>query len=282
MSSGRLLPNLIIIGAQKCGTTSLHYYLNLHPQISMAGAKELNFFIADRNWPRGVEWYQSHFTRLTPVRGESSPGYSNYPWHPGVAQRMADLLPDARLIYLVRDPIQRVVSHYLQRLSLGLEHRPLAEALADASPDNPLVTRSRYHWQLQQFLPFYPLTRILVVAAEELYHHRQATLRRIFAFLDVDPDFSSSGFARVKFRSQELRRLSPLGLRLRNHSYAHLNRTAPGLQRFLTYLACYPLSQRMERPVLSESQRHALAAVLWPDVQQLRALSGQAFAQWSL
>jgi len=282
MSNGRLLPNLIVIGAQKCGTTSLHYYLSLHPQISMAGAKELNFFIADRNWPRGVAWYQSHFTRPAPVRGESSPGYSNYPWHPGVAQRMADLLPDARLIYLVRDPIQRVVSHYLHRHSLGLEHRPLAEALADPGPDNPLVTRSRYHWQLQQFLPFYPLERILIIAAEDLYYHRLETLRRIFAFLGVDPDFSSSGFARVKYRSQELRRLGPWGLKLRKYSYEHMNRTAPALQRFLTYWACYPLSARIERPALSEGQRHALSAWLWPDVQQLRALTGQAFAQWSL
>jgi hypothetical protein len=282
VSGRRFLPSLVVIGAQKCGTTSLHYYLGLHPQISMAGAKELDFFVADRNWSRGVEWYKSHFTRPTPVRGESSPAYSNHPWFPDVPRRMASILPDARLIYLVRDPIQRIISHYLQRLSLGFEQRALSEALADAGPSNLYLSRSLYHWQLQQFLPFYPLERILIVATEDLYQRRLATLRRIFTFLDVDPDFSSSGFARVKFRSQELRRLSPWGLKLRNHSYAHLNRAAPGLQRFLTYLACYPLSQRMDRPVVSESQRHDLSAALWPDVQQLRALSGQAFAQWSL
>lgn len=279
---GRFLPNLIVIGAQKCGTTSLHYYLSLHPQISMAGAKELDFFMADRNWTRGVEWYKSHFAHPTPVRGESSPGYSNHPWFPGVPVRMAAVLPNARLIYLVRDPIQRIVSHYLQRLSLGLEHRPLAEALADAGPTNLYVTRSLYHWQVQQFLPFYPLERILIVATEDLYHRRLETLRRVFSFLNVDPDFSSHGFQQVKYRSQELRRLGPWGQRLRTYSYAHLNRSAPGLQRFLTYWACYPLSKRMERPALSPSQGDALAAALWSDVQQLRSLTGQAFAQWSL
>lgn len=282
MVDQRSLPNLIVIGAQKCGTTSLHYYLSLHPQINMAGAKELNFFVADRNWPRGVGWYQSHFSRPTLVRGETSPNYTNHPWYPGVPERMASIVPDARLIFLVRDPIQRIVSHYVQRLSLGLEHRPLAEALADASPDNLLVTRSLYHWQLQQFLPYYPLERILIVATEDLHHHRLETLRRVFAFLSVDPDFHSSGFQQVKFRSHELRRLSPWGLRLRNYSYGHMNRTAPALQRFVTYWACYPLSRRLERSVVQASQREALTATLWPDAQQLRALTGQAFAQWSL
>ncbi len=276
------LPNLVVIGAQKCGTTSLHYYLSLHPQISMAGSKELNFFLAERNWPRGVEWYRSHFTRATAVRGESSPGYTNHPWFPGVPRRMAAILPDARLIYLVRDPIQRIVSQYVHLLAMGTEERSLDAVLADVSHANRYVTRSLYHWQLQQYLPFYPLEQILIVPAEDLLHHRHETLQRVFAFLSVEPDFTSSGFGRVKFRSRQLRRLSPLGRRLRTFSYQHMNRRAPALQRFLTHWACYPLSQKMVRPDLHPAQREALAAALWPDVQRLRALTGQAFAHWSL
>lgn len=276
------LPNLVVIGAQKCGTTSLHYYLNLHPQISMVGSKELNFFLVDRNWPLGVDWYRSHFTRAAAVRGESSPGYTNHPWFPDVPQRMAAILPDARLIYLVRDPIQRIVSHYMHLQAMGTEDRSLDAALADISLTNRYFTRSLYHWQLQQYLSFYPLERILIVPAEDLLHRRRETLRRVFAFLGVDPDFTSSDFDRVKFRGQQLRHLTTLGRRLHTFSYQHMNRRAPALQRFLTYWACYPLSQRTVRPELRPAQRDALAVALWPDVQQLRALTGQAFAHWSL
>lgn len=282
MVDDRQLPNLIVIGAQKCGTTSLHYYLGLHPQISMAGSKELNFFLADRNWPRGVEWYKSHFTRPTPVRGESSPAYTNHPWFPGVPQRMAATLPGARLIYIVRDPIQRMVSHYVHRLAMGLEERPLSQALTDVSRQNPYVTRSLYQWQLQQYLPYYPLERILIITSEDLRDSRHATLQQIFTFLGVDPDFTSPGFQRLKFRSQDLRRLHPSGRRLHEFSYKHMNRTAPALQRRLTYWLCYPLSDKLEQPHLDESQRETLQAKVWSDVQQLRSLTGHAFAEWSI
>ena len=90
------LPNLIVIGGLKCGTTSLHHYLNLHPQIAMSRPKELNFFVDELNWELGPEWYASHFDRDAEVRGETSPHYTNLPRFEGVAERMRELLGDAR------------------------------------------------------------------------------------------------------------------------------------------------------------------------------------------
>lgn len=108
-----MLPNLIVIGAHKCATTSLHYYLGLHPQISMSREKELNFFIKERNWYKGIEWYKSNFTTKAMIYGESSPNYTNYPFFMGVPERMCSVVPEAKLIYIVRDPIDRVISHYV-------------------------------------------------------------------------------------------------------------------------------------------------------------------------
>ena len=110
-----MLPNLIVIGAAKCGTTSLHAYLDEHPEIAMSREKELHFFVDRKNWGRGIEWYEAQFDASAPVRGESSPGYSAYPLYEGVAERMARVVPDAKLVYLVRDPVERVVSHYTHR-----------------------------------------------------------------------------------------------------------------------------------------------------------------------
>jgi hypothetical protein len=70
-ATGGALPNLIVIGAQKCGTSVLHYYLSLHPEVSMSRPKELNFFIEERNWPRGVDWYKQQFDADARVRGEA-------------------------------------------------------------------------------------------------------------------------------------------------------------------------------------------------------------------
>src|SRR3954451_85173 len=119
------LPNVVVIGGLKCGTTSLHHYLNLHPQIEMSRPKELNFFVAELNWPLGTEWYASHFSRQAPVGVESSPRYTSRPRFEGVAERIRSVLGEVRLIYVVRGPIDRMLSHYLHNVGGGYEHRAL-------------------------------------------------------------------------------------------------------------------------------------------------------------
>src|SRR5688500_4466677 len=118
-------PNLIVIGGLKCGTTSLHHYLNLHPQIAMSRPKELNFFVEELNWELGTDWYTSHFDPAADVRGETSPHYTNRPRFEGVAERIAESAPGARLIYMVRDPIKRLLSHYVHNVAGGYEQRSL-------------------------------------------------------------------------------------------------------------------------------------------------------------
>ena len=114
--AGGTLPNLVVIGGLKCGTTSLHHYLNLHPQIAMSRPKELNFFVDELNWELGPDWYASHFSADAAVRGESSPHYTNRPRFEGVAGRMHGLLGEARVAYVVRYPIDRLLSHYLHNV----------------------------------------------------------------------------------------------------------------------------------------------------------------------
>jgi hypothetical protein len=91
------LPNTVIIGAMKCGTTSLHTYLDCHPSISMSRRKETNFFVHHQNWSKGLGWYRSHFTEDKPVIGESSPNYARYPVFPGVPERMHMVVPTPSL-----------------------------------------------------------------------------------------------------------------------------------------------------------------------------------------
>jgi hypothetical protein len=108
------LPSLIVIGAQKCGTSSLHAYLDAHPEIAMSTPKELDFFGGPgfANWERGVDWYRAQFDPEAPVRGESSPSYTAYPFVVGTPERIHALVPGAKLIYMVRDPIERLLSQW--------------------------------------------------------------------------------------------------------------------------------------------------------------------------
>jgi hypothetical protein len=131
------LPNLIIIGAQKRATTSLHYYLGLHPQVAMAREKELNFFILERNWPKGIAWYRSQFTGPGSIHWETSPDYTYHPVLGDVAARTHAVVPGAKLIYILRDPVERILSHYVHDWARGAEHRTISQALAD-------LTANRY------------------------------------------------------------------------------------------------------------------------------------------
>ena len=147
------LPNLIIVGGLKCGTTSIHHYLGLHPEIQMSKPKELNFFVEELNWDLGLDWYASRFDDRFKVRGESSPHYTNLPRFEGVAERIHEHCPDARLLYMVRDPIKRILSHWVHATGAGYETREMVPTLSD--PDTHYINRSKYWMQLQPYLELF-------------------------------------------------------------------------------------------------------------------------------
>jgi hypothetical protein len=276
------LPNLIVIGGLKCGTTSLHHYLNLHPQVAMSRPKELNFFVTELNWELGPEWYVSHFDREAPVRGETSPHYTNLPRFDGVPERMHDVLgAQARIIYMVRDPIDRMLSHYLHNVGGGYETRPLSEALSN--PDSAYVERSRYAMQLQPYLQSFDRAHVLVVANEELAGEREATMRRVFGFAGVTDDFTSEQFAREwetgsgkqdgGFRLMD-RAVRLPGLRALDRNF---DRLPESLRWMVERLVHDPGTGAAPKPELPPELRARLVEMLAPDVADLERLTGRTF-----
>jgi hypothetical protein len=276
------LPNLIIIGGLKCGTTSLHHYLNLHPEIAMSRPKELNFFVADLNWPLGRDWYAGHFDPDTPVRGESSPHYTNRPRFDGVAARMREVLgSEVRLVYVVRDPIDRMLSHYLHNVGGGYEDRTLTEALSD--PQSSYVARSRYFFQVQPYLEEFGSERIEIVGREELKADRPGTMRRAFEFLEVDPTFTSEQFEREwetgvakggsRFRIMD-RAVRLPGLRAIDRNFDRLPESLRWLAERLVH---DPDAGEVPKPEVPEPLREHLAEMFSDDVARLAELAGRQF-----
>ena len=167
MRQARALPDAIIIGAQKCGTSSLHNYLTQHPGVIAPLRKEVHYF--DDNYRRGERWYRAHFGRAggPGINLDSSPYYL---FHPLAAQRAHQLLPDARLIVMLRDPVRRAYSHYwherdkrreslsfadaldAEPLRIARDAQRLAQGEIDSSPDHrrySYLARGRYAEQLE-------------------------------------------------------------------------------------------------------------------------------------
>jgi hypothetical protein len=273
------LPNLVVIGAQKCGTSGLHYILDSHPEISMSRPKELNFFIGERNWPRGIDWYREHFDPESPVRGESSPNYTTYPHHLGIPERMHETIPDAKLLFLVRDPLDRIAAHWVHNYAKRREKGTLAETLTH--PNTSYVTRSLYAMQLERFLAFYPRERVLVFQQSELRYKRMETLRRIFEFLGVDPDYTHPRFEQERHQTARKTRATRLAVRLEKLGRSSRARMLPS-NFWLVLDDRLPLRRAIKRPDVRASLPPDTLAQLRADAERLRQLTGRDFSNWKI
>ncbi len=273
------LPNLIIIGAQKCGTSGLHYHLGLHPEVSMSKPKELNFFIEERNWGRGEDWYRRHFDPNAKVRGEASPNYTAFPQHVGVPERMASVVPEAKLIYLIRDPLERIAAHWVHNYAKRREKGTLAETLTH--PNTSYVTRSLYAMQLERFLAHYPKEQILVFQQSELRHKRMETLRQVFEFIGVDPDFNHPRFEQERHQTSGKTRATRLAVRLEKLGRSRRGRFIPS-NFWLVLDDRLPLRKAIKRPDVKASLPPETLNELRADAERLRELTGRDFSNWKI
>jgi hypothetical protein len=274
----------------KAGTTSLFHYLGAHPQVATPQYKAPEFFIEESNWHRGIDWYRRQFPPVGDdvlAIGEASNSYTKFPRYRGVPGRIAEHLPDVRLVYVVRDPIARIRSHYETRAAEGSEKAPFPEAVFS----NPVyLDYSRYAMQIEQYLEHFPREQLLVVASEDLRSSRQATVRRVYDFIGVDPDFVPDELERDFYRTRDRAARSPIPLGIRKF----LKRRFPSTRRFkelenntLSRLRLltgrnreqHPAAARLEIP---EDVRARLVAALEDDVKRLRRHLDEEFGGWGI
>ena len=212
----RMEPDFLIVGAQRCGTTSLYKTLTQHPAVLPAGLhKGVHYF--DTDYERGPAWYRSHFPmRLTakrsqrrtgswPITGEASPYYM---FHPEVPGRIARDLPNARLIVLLRDPVERAYSAYTHERARGFETLSFEDALAaepkrlageedrlrtdpgyvsQSHQHNAYLARGRYVEQLERLEKAVGRDRLCVVDFDELFMDFRTQLPQVLDHLGLDP-----------------------------------------------------------------------------------------------
>lgn len=219
-NSIRLLPDFMIIGTQRGGTTSLYNYLVEYPGIGAASIKEVHFFDTPRfKW--GLAWYRAHFPSAMQkyyienikkhhfITGEASPYYL---FHPHVPGRVATALPHVKLIVMLRNPIDRAYSHFYHEIEGGYEKLTSFEEaidlekerlsgerekmLADETYDSynlrhfSYIARGIYLDQLMSWMNFFPKEQLLILKSEDLYADPSAVLKQTFAFLNL-PDIAS-------------------------------------------------------------------------------------------
>jgi hypothetical protein len=272
-----MLPNFLLIGAMKGGTSSLYRYLRDHPQIFMPSVKEPKFFSS--NWNRGIEWYERLFDGAGQVIaiGEASTAYTKYPHVSGVPGRIAKLLPEVRLIYLVRHPVERMISDYQHRTKGRDSHVGSLEEVLLA--DESYCDFSRYAMQIDQYLEYFQPDQLLVLKSEDLASDRMQTLKRVYDFLGVDSGWQSPHLWREFHMSSERRRPVDSVLR-RVPGYRTVASVAPQPLKRLKYRLT--TRKAPPQPALSDGARRELENRLRDDVRRLRRYMGDDLNAWEL
>ena len=270
-----LLPTFFVIGAAKCSTTGLHLYLDEHPEISMCDPKEPHVFADSRSLDESPD-YRGLFKPGPSVRGESSTGYSRYPAEGDAAAAISAAIPNAKLIYLVGDPVERIISDYAQQVAVGVEPLSLEEALIDFDdPANFYVCASRYAMQLENYLRYFEPSQLIVLEQWRLRHERRAVLREVFSFLGVDPDFWSAEFGLEIATREDHVRHDGLLWRLRSSRLGSAYRKLPVGPRVRLTRTLRRRAGGVPRPELDPARRQALNELLLPEMERLRELTGK-------
>ena len=277
-----MLPNLLIVGAQKSGTTSLHRLLESHPQIYLpARPQEIHFFDLEENFARGMDWYQNFFGGWDgePYCGQTSPLYM---YEPGVAGRISEALPEARMIFILRNPITRAYSHYWHEVRYGWEELSFAEALRreperliggfEARRHFSYVDRGCYGAQIERFLELFDRRQLLFLKQEELRATPGELRRKLGQFLDLSAegfrpaDGPQGHYNRTRLprsrRLQRLRRLCARRLRKVAHLIDRINLKAAGY------------------PPLPDAQRAWLHRRFEGEIRTLGDLTGLSVDDW--
>jgi hypothetical protein len=273
MTLAARLPGVVIIGAMKSASTSLYRWLDQQPEIFMAHPKETNYFTDA--WSRGLSWYSGQFAdaRQGQLLGEASVNYTNPDLAPVAAERMAVTIPSARLIYVLRHPVERIQSHYRHEVQRRRESRSLLEAIQE--PGNSYVGHSSYYTCLAPYLEQFPREQLLVVRFEDLVRPPAPAWSSALRFLSLPDRPVPEDAYNVSSRKAQWTWLMSWAKRNRLISFRQISRLPAPVRRVGRLLfarggSSYARKLDVSRAPIPDD----LLAPVWEDVGRLEAWLG--------
>ncbi|MBE9039488.1 sulfotransferase [Oscillatoriales cyanobacterium LEGE 11467] len=277
------IPNLFVVGSMKSGSNTLYNYLDEHPEIFMTKRplKEPRYFVKEMNWSKGRDWYLSLFEAADKesILGEASQHYSWIPHYTGVVERIAEFSPEARILYIMRDPVARTISHYWWDVQWSNEGRDMLSAIQSMKH---FTNVSNYAMQLKPYIDLFGRDRVMAITVEELTDNTVETLQQIFKWLEVD-----SSFVPEKLNRRD--NVSPKVIQktIGSSLFSHLR----GTPLWKTIKQLVPESMRekirdvLVRPTerdltMLEPTRDYLRPIQQQQTEELSQLLGRQFPEW--
>lgn len=224
ITSSDYKPNFIIIGAMKCATSTLHGQISLHDSFFMTNPKEPCYYSDEATFAKGKEWYDALFKDALPgqLKGESSTDYTKLPHYSKTVQRIAEDCPDIKCIYIMRHPVERLVSHYIHEWTQGIISSDINRAVKDF-PE--LIEYGLYSMQLAPYLETFGQSNVLPMFTERLHENPIDELQTVFDFLNVTEKPFWNTHIRSNVSAERLRVCTWRDLIVKNNILAFLRRT---------------------------------------------------------
>ena len=281
LANTRVAPDFIVIGAMRAGTTSIYEWLRSTGRVSLPDMKETDFFLTEENWSKGNDWLKARYSDLSLPMGDISPNYTKRDVWPTVSQRIHQTNPNAKLIFIVRDPVARAVSQYQMMSGMGLVPSNVENFLK--LDDGPHITdTSKYAWQLEPYLEYWSIEDIHIVDFGELKSDPFKTVNDMLTFIGVEP--LVEGFDVTKANASDsvnalpgwwgAFRASKFGTSLRARAPRKLiNRAKQLVSNSSKTVTLNPISPEV---------KSELAELLRQDVEKFRQMTGRDFSNWSV
>lgn len=250
----------VVIGAMKSGTTSIYSYFKHHRDITLTRNKECDFFKDEQLYQKGHEWYESLFDKPASRYIDVSPNYSKRHIFPGVAEKLADYAPQAKIIYIMHNPVDRMISHYMHNQSAGRVHCSFNSLLKKKKRRNYILS-SCYAWQLEEYEAHFSKDQIFPILFEEFIADPGNTMNRIYQYLGLVEIDGNVDYTNVEHQGSHKSRPSFIDTNFSNAKInTRLKKVLPGR---------FSKRRRIVRPHLSKRKRRQLMQLFKEDIQQL-------------
>ncbi len=290
------LPSFLIIGAAKSGTSTLYQHLARHPEICMSSISEPSFFSDDDAFARGIDWYRSLFASWRPgqICGEKSTGYARWPEEPEAPQRIASALPEVKLLYIMRHPVDRAYSHYVHRVAKEL-HRGerISIAFSEHVRDDTICINSGFYMrQIERYLDHFDRSSVHLMLFDDLIADREGAIDAALEFIGLkthmdvykDGDIKKNTAARNRYHSARQDMMRPIrklpGVRsmrglvprsLKDGAYSLISRSPYGRR----------VAGAHTPPPLKSSERRELLATYRDENARLAEFLGRDLSHWN-
>ncbi|MBL0095374.1 MAG: sulfotransferase [Bacteroidetes bacterium] len=288
----RMSPDFFIIGSPKAGTTALYAYLAGHPQVCMSSDKEPNYFSGDQIAAQGLYYkkknpktLEEYLQLFQPKKGNKISGECSvsYLFYPGVAEKIYQFNPKAKIIISLRDPVHRAFSHYLMDYSLHLVKESFDKIVLEGEKNDSLklyyqqyILLSQYTEQIKRYLNVFPKDQVLIFIHDDLVSRPEEELKRLSAFLEIEHEVSGHG---LEQRNVTTAAKSPLVRWLYKQEQ---------FRKFLAYFLDEKtrgnikskLFSKKHLPVLSLQAKEVLKALYKPEIPELEKITGKSLQHW--